>query len=130
MDVLKFSNLEGFGKVDYVSKELRLTRRGVARILELKTDDVSSALDNGFVAENLAEHDKVHERIYNVLRLYSYLLKMSDYKIKPLRSLWRENNFWDSAIVKPPWYENGMKDYLFRKRLKGLESCLDWIQKY
>ncbi len=130
VDISKLLELEGFKKVDYISKELHLTRRELSRILELKIEMVSGALKNGFVPHDMPENDKVHERIYNITFLFNYLLEMTDYRSKHLQEMWRNTGFWDSAIIKPPWYEKGLKNYLFRERYKGLESCIEWISRY
>jgi len=65
--------------------------------------------------------------------LFSYLLKMSDNKVDQLNALLRNKppkdaTIYDDTQNKPPWYRDGLLDYLKTRKVRGLESCIEWIK--
>jgi hypothetical protein len=129
-----YTRLEGFSKVAFIFEILNVGLADVGRIVEINDIEL---LENILYPDlvdttHQPEESLIHEKLYLVLILFNYLLKMSNYDPEKLRELWKmENcNFYEETIKKPPWYSMGLNNYLIVHKSMGLNRCIEWIKDY
>jgi hypothetical protein len=124
----------GYQKIKYVMKLVGMYNSDVATVLDLDLDFVSKVLGSG-VVQTPQDQEEINHNFYNLMILFNYLLKMSDNDADRLDGLLKskppkEATIYDDASNKPPWYRYGLLEYLKSTKVKGLESCVDWIREY
>lgn len=127
----QYLNHEAFQKIGDVANELGMRiPDDIANILELEIDLVRGAIQRGFIPHTTKNDDEAFERLYRLTVLFNYLLKMAAHDSEALLNLWEDTTMYDSAIVKPPWYRKGLKNYLFENKYHAVKSCIEWIREY
>jgi hypothetical protein len=136
IDLYEYAEIEGFRKIDFILRVLKISVEGIATLLEIENlsllkeiiryDPQTNRGNERFYYEN--ESEIIREKLYLLIILFNYLLKMSNYETEELRNWWNETNFFDSAVEKPPWYPNGLCNYLAIYKYQGLKNCIEWIK--
>ncbi len=131
----KFDGLEGFKKIGYLMRILKIDVIDVAKILLVDGIIVKKVCESGnvFSGLNLQDHRAVFTRFCAFLSLLEYLLKISRYHHFVFLGLFLEgvmtDRFFEQVSIKPPWFGQSVFNFLTEKQTEGLEMCIDWIKQ-
>lgn len=128
-DISEYIDLNGFQKIGYINRGLKLKIDKLSYILEMDHDLIKKIIDTGSIPNNLTIYEKrnAHEKVYSLLVLFNYILKMAGHDFLKIYDFWTNTSFYDSVYVKPPWYNSGLNNYLIKERANGIIESIKWI---
>lgn len=129
LDILEFSDLTIFEQTKMIADHLNLSSLDIADILEEEFVNIEKMIPVGLHPSFFSEKpENLYIKLCTLHSLFGYFLSLSHHNIHELSELWGEVSSFDDIKNKPPWFEIGLNDFLFKEKYSGLQECLIWAK--
>src|SRR5258707_4000082 len=112
LDITTHNKLQGFQKLAFLTRQLDISQKDIANIVEEPEDLVAEVLRSGLVPQQVPDREVIEQRLYLLRILFSDLFRLTGYQVEETRQLVRGGDIFAGCPKPPPWYPAPVLEYL------------------